>query len=331
MNLMTEDPTLRRLAGANPAPTAPLSPAETARAEAILERIMARPETAGRPATQRRRWWARAAAAGTALAAVIAAGVLGTAPASAELVLLEAAGNAASQPVGDGEYWYVHEQVVDSGMGPDEIGPYDREVWRSRDTFIIRSEESAARAAAEHGDSAFDLSLVRVRDLSDAVEGGGTPGFGGNPQYTWDELGDLPTDPSALAEELALGLPTSGHGHDWDVWSQAVSLLQGSPARPELRRALWQVLAGIPGVELVGRASDSAGRDATAIRADFADLGGEELLLDPASGALLETRLSDGEGTVLLSTTVLDQGPRDTAPVAEPPLCGPGSVPDKSC
>ncbi|MFE5342408.1 CU044_5270 family protein [Isoptericola sp. NPDC056578] len=284
---MTEDPTLRRVADANPVPDAPLSTAEEARADAILERITTAAPAAARPSRPRRRWWARAAAGGTALAAVVAAGVLGTAPASAELVLLEAADGAATQPVGDGEYWYVHERVTESGMGADDLGPYDREVWHSRDTFLMKDETSAALAAAEHGESTMDPSLVRVLDLTDTVEGGGPPVFGGNPQFTWDELDELPTDPAALTEQLTAGMPASDHGYDRDLWSQAVSLLQGSPASPELRRALWQVLAGIPGVELVGYTSDSAGRDATAVRAD--------------------------------------------APAPEPPLCGPGSVPEKSC
>lgn len=333
MNLMTEDPTLRRVAGANPAPRTPLSAAEDARAEAILERITTAAPAAAHPSRPRRRWWARIAATGTALVAVVAAGVLGTAPASAELVLLEAADNAATQPVGDGEYWYVHEQVTESAMGPDHLGPYEREVWRSRDTFLMKDESSAALAAAEHGESTLDPSLVRVLDLTDAVEGGGPPVFGGNPQFTWDELGELPTEAAALTEQLTAGMPASDHGADWDLWSQAVSLLQGSPASSELRRALWQILAGIPGVELIGYTSDSAGRHATAVRADFSDknLGIEELLLDPVSGAVLETRLMDNDGALLLGTTVLEQGLRDNAPAPEPPLCGPGSVPEQPC
>ncbi|MFI2104834.1 CU044_5270 family protein [Isoptericola sp. NPDC019693] len=332
MNLLT-DPTLRRLSAANPAAAAPLTASEETRAEETLGQIMTAAPRPARAVRARRRWWPRVAAAGTAVAAIVAAGVLGTAPASAELVLLEAADGAATQPVGDGEYWYVHEQVTESGMGPYELGPYDREVWRSRDTLLIKDEISAALAAAEHGDSTLDPSLVRVLDLSDTVEGGGPPVFGGNPQFTWDELDELPTEPAALTEQLTAGMPASDHGYEWDLWSQAVSLLQGSPAGPELRRALWQILAGIPDVELIGHTPDSTGRDATAVRADFSDrgLGIAELLLDPVSGALLETRLMDNDGTVMLGTTVLEQGPRDSAPAPEPPLCGPGSVPETSC
>ncbi|WP_106264493.1 MULTISPECIES: CU044_5270 family protein [Isoptericola] len=320
-----DDPVMRRLADADPVPTGPLTLAETARAQSVLYRIMARPRTAVRR-SHRRRLWTRGAAAAAALATALLAGTFATTPASARYVLLEAAAGAAVQPVEDGEYWYVRSQEDD----PRSV-PYQREVWRSADSFLLRSESSAAFAAWEAGVSFLDPELVRVQDMSN--DDGTIAGFGDGVQLTWAELESLPSDPDALSRQLTAELAVSGHGGDWDLWNQVVGMLQESPASPELRRGLWQVLSGISGVELVGTVTDSAGREATAIQADFTDrrLPRYELLLDPGDGSLLETRVYDLDDSLLFRSTVLEQGYRDAAPAPEPPLCGPGSAPEQSC
>jgi hypothetical protein len=39
----------------------------------------------------------------------------------------------------------------------------------------------------------------------------------------------------------------TSHGDAYDLWDAATGLLRESPARPELRRALWEIIATIPG------------------------------------------------------------------------------------
>lgn len=311
MNRLLEDPLLRRLADADPAPAAPLTAAEEARADALLDRLTMTPAATTARVRPRRRGRGRLAAAATALVAVVGAGLFATAPASAEHVLLEAATGAAAQPVRTGDYWYVRSLTQD----PQSL-PYEQESWQSRDAALVRSGAGEAFAAWEAGQDA-PAEPFRGREVTEpAVEGGGPPPFGDAVQLTWDEVRELPADPDALARELDARTPASGRGHDQDRWSAVVGLLLGSPASPTQRRALWEVLARVPGVDLLGTTTDAAGREGTAVEADFTDQGWYRvvLVLDPVDGRLLETRHLEPDGTPAFRTTLLEQGYRDQAP-----------------
>lgn len=333
MNHPMKDRTLRRVSEANPVPTTTLTPGERLRAERLLQELAASPEPS-RPGTSRR-WGTKARAlvgAGVALlAAAVGGGLLVTAPASAEQVLLEAASNAALQPVGDGQYWYVRTEIDT----PVTV-PYQREIWLAREGGVLRDEFLAAEAAALDGTEVFDPALIRNQDLgrNDAdPEADGTTRFGDNVSVTWDELELLPADPEALRTVLTERVTETSHGDAYDLWDAATGLLRESPARPELRRALWEVVATIPGVTLDGPMADATGRDGTAVSIDFSNqnLGRYVLVLDPSDGRLLETRYLDNEGVLLHTGTVVEQGARHTAPEAQPPVCGPGSEPERSC
>lgn len=318
---MTSDPTIRLLAEADPVPGTPtLTDAEAIRAEALLQRITATPPRTGgvrtvrRGTTSRRRLGVRLAAAAAAVAAVVTAGVLTTTPASsAEAVLLETAAAAAQQPaVGPGQYWYSRQETA------DERGVFTREIWLSPDGGVMRD-----------GSSTDEDGTVLVEDLVP----GGAPMYGDGVSLTWDELQALPTDATELRHDLLDRIPSSGYGSEHDLWVQAISLLGSSPTPPAVRRALWEVAATIPDVELVGRATTASGRRGTAIERDASDqgMGHEVIVLDPADGSMLEHRWLDGDGDQLMRDTLLEQGVRDSAPAADPPLCGPGSVPERSC
>lgn len=317
-----DDPVLQRLAAANPVHVVPLTPEESARSEAALHRIVTTPhqDRRRRPASMLRRW----ATVVAALLTSVAVALVATTPASAEQVLLEAAENAAKQQPPSGEYLYVRSQAED----PYSF-PYEREIWSSRDDAVLRDEGGVSFMAFSDGKDTFDPSLARVMDLN---EDGETSTFGNGESITWDELAELPTEPRALERRLSEGLAPSGHGDEWDLWKQVVGLLLESPASPDLRRALWQVLAAAPGTELLGAMTDSAGRPATGIEADFTQEVGERevLLLDPSDGTLLESR-TYADGTLAHRMTVLERGYRDVAPDVEPYHCGPGSVPYVSC
>ncbi|MFJ4109599.1 CU044_5270 family protein [Oerskovia enterophila] len=317
-----DDPVLQRLAAANPVHVVPLTPEESARSEAALHRIVTTPlqDRRRRPASMLRRW----ATVVAALLTSVAVALVATTPASAEQVLLQAAENAAKQPPPSGEYLYVRSQAED----PYSF-PYEREIWSSRDDAVLRDEGGVSFMAFSDGKDTFDPSLARVMDLN---EDGETSTFGNGESITWDELAELPTEPRALERRLSEGLAPSGHGDEWDLWKQVVGLLLESPASPDLRRALWQVLAAAPGTELLGAMTDSAGRPATGIEADFTQEVGERevLLLDPSDGTLLESR-TYADGTLAHRMTVLESGYRDVAPDVEPYHCGPGAVPYVSC
>lgn len=341
MNQTRNDPLLRELAAANPVPVATLTREEEARAEAVLRRVSAvtpsREQaldvatiTPGRWKHLAFRTRNRVAAALMALAVALGLGLSAGVPASAETVLLEAAANAAAvpdTPLPEGAYWYTKHE--NENRSPLFSGAYLTERWVSQDGFLDRDETGARAWAAEDG-RAFDPAEVRTLWYpNDQAEGSGEGRYG---DFTWEERQQLPTDADALKRVLEGRMRSTGHGNDYDLWSTVVAELNGPAAGPQLRRALWEVLATIPGIELLGTRTDHAGREGTAVRADFSDrrLGDQTLILDPSDGTLLE-HLVTHEGEVEWRSTLLAQGVRATAPPADPPYCGPGSEPYQSC
>jgi hypothetical protein len=82
-----------------------------------------------------------------------------------------------------------------------------------------------------------------------------------------------------------------------------LGLLVETPASPALREALYDVAASIPGVAVNGDYTDSLGRTGTAL-----SLGGETLVIDPASGQLLAWIDAD------FAYTYTFKGPATSAP-----------------
>ncbi len=104
---------------------------------------------------------------------------------------------------------------------------------------------------------------------------------------TWPALYALPTDPAALAEQLA-GSSTAG-----DLLVQMVYVLAKSPASPELRRALFLAASKLGGVTDEGPGVDSAGRGGEWFVRSFPEHGTKmSILVSVSTGTVLETRLT---------------------------------------
>jgi hypothetical protein len=105
-------------------------------------------------------------------------------------------------------------------------------------------------------------------------------------QLTWDQLNKLPTREAALRTELET-FANPGEDPTEEIFKVIGDLLN-SPASPQLRSALYQAAADLPGVRLVGKVTDSTGRPGTAV-----ELGDGRIIVryivDPANGRLLET------------------------------------------
>ena len=209
--------------------------------------------------------------------------------ASATETLLRAAEAAGDQQDGwgDAPYWHTVSEYQD----PNRDGTvYRRESWQSRDGVGILVDQGV--------DDGETIGL-------------GTASFpAGDESLTWDELDDLPTDPVELGERLRDGI---GEGGDEDhaLFVMVGDLLRESPASPELRRALWEVAARIPGITLVGDVTDAIGREGVAV-----ERGDQRYVLDPDDGRLLEE--TSGLGNPVYRSTLLEHGPADTAPPAPP-------------
>lgn len=257
-----------------------------------------------------------------AACALILVPVLGegrnTAQAAAAEVLLAAADAAADQAGGwpDAAYWHVVSEIEYAGEDP-----HQREVWRAQVGNGVLQEPAI--------DPATGLSTPGDPYTTDL---GPTIFFAGG-VIDWAGLYALPTDATELEKTLRAGINGAGPDDDTELWTIVMDLLRESPAPPALRRALWQVAATIPGIELVGTTTDTSGRPGTGIERDMTDIGRsiERYILDPLDGRVLEYQSLDAAGNPTFRMTVLEQGPSATAPAADPPICGPGSDPYTSC
>lgn len=270
---------------------------------------------AARRGRRRRRAAGLLAAAAAVVGAVVAVPVLTAGPASAESVLLAAADASGSQPdiAAAAPYWHVVSEV-----GYPDAAPAQREVWHARTGVgVLRDGTDTAPGAPLRTDSLAtpDVFVVGGHGLS------------------WADLDALPTDPVELGRTLRALVAGHPSGEDNELWESVTGLLLESPASPELRRALWQVAATVPGVELLGATTDAAGRQGTGIERDELADGWYRVVyvLDPSDGTVLETRNVDADGDVAFRWTLVEQGPADSAPPVDPPLCGPGSEPFRSC
>jgi len=219
---------------------------------------------------------------------VVSFGGSGTnADADAAGVLRRAGAAAGDQPGGwpDAAYWHSTSTYVRDGR------TFRREIW-----------------VAHHGGP----SVLRDPGVPgpDGRLGGAArliPGAGvfsaGSTSLTWDQLYALPTDPARLRAELAADLHGAGPDPTTELFVAVGDLLRESPAAPALRRALYDVAAGIPGVRVTGTVTDAARRTGTGVT-----YGGETYVIDPGTGRLL-AEVEPG-----WRATYLDQGPAAAAP-----------------
>lgn len=134
----------------------------------------------------------------------------------------------------------------------------------------------------------------------------------------WDQLYALPTESAALESRLRATSLDGLRDSDTELFALVGNLLRESPAPPALRKALWEVVARVPGVSLVGAVEDSTGRPGVAI-----ERAGHGYVLDPPAGRLLEEYLGSSmpgssTGGAAWRATYLEQGPATNAPTFTP-------------
>ncbi len=138
-------------------------------------------------------------------------------------------------------------------------------------------------------------------DVTDQPRGGNArpAAFAVGP-ITTAALEALPTDPDALRAQLgaliarALGQARRPAGEaERELRGAVIGLLEqtAAPTPPALQAALLRLLGQLPGVEARGTTTDSLGRRGVVVATTHIDLGQRhELVFDPTTGALLETR-----------------------------------------
>jgi hypothetical protein len=110
---------------------------------------------------------------------------------------------------------------------------------------------------------------------------------------TYDFARTLPTDPAALEQRIRRDTAGSGPSADVEVWVTVRDMLASPVSPPALRAALYQVAAGLPGVEYLGPTSDRLGRRGIAVALSHGDATHartrEVMIFDPDTGLLLQT------------------------------------------
>ncbi len=202
--------------------------------------------------------------------------------------------------IGPGQYWYVKG-----------VGAFANEVSAANGTFTARQTSSheiwiasdgSGRIVRTDGPPQFFSAAERAR-----WEAAGKPGFGpaggidesegpGGLSWGWEMLGvhsgaQIPTDPDALARLVARGADGTKNPLPYEEFKLIGEILRFAPLSGAQTAAFYQVLATLPGIELIGSTTDPIGRPGTAVSLTRpGDPAREELILDPQTGRMLGSR-----------------------------------------
>ncbi|MET9908523.1 CU044_5270 family protein [Streptomyces sp. NPDC006476] len=260
---------------------------------------------------------------------------IGSSPPAAEAdaasFLHRMADTAGAGSVPNSPYWKVETRTSVTPSVPGGVPKTKTETdteWLSRNRFLRTSTGGGVMeftglangwALSPDGRARFTAGYHVARkgrhELTSWNVGGMVPGRG--EAITWDQLKTLPTEPKALRARLLGGGGDGAPEADQQLFNGIDALLANAPADPRLRTALFEVLADIPHVRLVGRAKDSAGRSGTAVELRMGR-GSSRLIIDPETSKLLEAstvvQANPKSGPAVIRTTYLSAGPSDTAP-----------------
>ncbi|MFJ3514220.1 CU044_5270 family protein [Streptomyces sp. NPDC090131] len=139
---------------------------------------------------------------------------------------------------------------------------------------------------------------------------------------SWEELKRLPSDAAALKvvlEDFFPGGPgTPGKGDTFTAYMGTLTrLLTLAPLAPPQRAAVYEVLADMPGLRLVGPVQDSTGRAGTAVEADIPN-SRIRVIIDPKTRRPLEKTIyyrgGKYDGMPAKRSTILSAGPQQSIP-----------------
>jgi hypothetical protein len=217
------------------------------------------------------------------------------------------------------EGWFGPDDRVDQiqDLGTHPAGPRDEATWRAAGSprrFLFRGGLWQSMSPGP-----VDTRRIGPDD----------PFFGG-PIKNLAELAALPTDPQALQEILLKRRPAASAADTAAeyLFDAGATMSLEAPLKPQVRAALLRMMAGLPGIASLGRATDSQGRAGTAVamtvRTGATETSRIRLIIDPATGMPLGQDLTvvstvDGPtrlraGQISAATTLVSAGWTSTHP-----------------
>jgi hypothetical protein len=303
---------------------------DAARAAMTAERTPKRVATLPAP-RPRIRWRvgigvaAAAVAMAIALPAILPGGGPGGAEPAAAAALHRFARIAATQPAvaapHAGQFVYTKSESVfvntwvlgnDDGQSFSRRQPIIREAWIGVDGAGRLLETTRSGSFPTPADEAAWVAAGSP-DLGEGTTTDETFDPGPEGLYFLD-LSGLPTDPGELRDVIEAREIVGGPSGDAETFTIIGDLLRETYASPALRAALYEVAAGLSGVELIGNTADASGRRGIAVAFTDGDYR-NELVFDPRTAELLaESTVATGEasgapaGSVVSSTVYLASG-----------------------
>lgn len=273
------------------------------------------------------------------------AGWRGGADAAAAAALSDAAAATikTSDPiVNPGQYLEVSTQAVYSVEGDDGSGHgaaylatqngqmyvpanhKDDWVW-VRDPSTVAQTFGAAseRAAASVADQSKVADIIRAADGA---------WYNGKPtEWGFDQL---PRDPQQLLNYIYRTTAGQGVSPDGEALVFIADTLRTGVVPADLRAALYDAAAGIPGVKITDQAATLDGQTGIAFGRDESNGVRQEIIIDPSTGLMIGERqvllrdnllpgvpAGESMGWTTVMTTVVDSAPSGGS------LCGSGSQP----
>ncbi len=286
------------------APETPVSDAARERHLTMFDDVMAAERGTSDPGSRVQRWIGRGVAVGAAAAVLVGAGQLlpldnGVDTATADTLRRAAAAALASQgqiPASD-QYFKV-TTVYEGSEGEFELHtaytPVDKSI-PGYDVLISRRVRNPVP----------DLSAMPAHAMVMNYKRWGEPAWQA-PTPEW--LAALPRDTQQLKERLYSD--TAGHGRspDGEVVVYVADVLRSGIVPDDLRAALFEVLAEVPGV-VISDVDIRAGGTSAVGYSYFEQVDGstQELVIDPETGAYLGER-NRGDGRGLYNEYVMTVG-----------------------
>lgn len=108
-------------------------------------------------------------------------------------------------------------------------------------------------------------------------------------ELTFFDFSGLPTDVDELKGMIERREVIGGPEGDWETFNLSADILTWSYAPPELRAALFEVMANLPGISASGQTQDALGRPGIVVGYTHDD-SRQEIILDRRTGKVLERR-----------------------------------------